>query len=208
MKKFLTIFLGILLCIGVIGGSFALAKHIDGKITNEQSSEKPSTSDKDNDEGETLTEWSLCTDVSELAEGDQIVIVVEGHDYALGTTQNASNRSAVEVVKEGQTITFGDDVQVITLEAGMVENTFAFNVGDGYLYAPSSSSNQLKTHASIDENSSWSIVIDESGIASIVAQGASTKNILLYNMASNLFSCYSSTQESVVIYKLVDVEKE
>ena len=91
-------------------------------------------------------------------------------------------------------------------ENGVVENTFAFNVGTGYLYAPSSASNQLKTHASIDENSSWSIVIDSSCVANIVAQGESTRNVLMYNLASNLFSCYSSAQEPVAIYKLIDGE--
>ena len=201
MKKILTIILCALLCIGAIGGSFALAKHIDGKTS---SSDNPPTSDSQPEE--TVSTWQLCTDVTELAVGDQIVIVVQSEEVALGTTQNTSNRSAASVTKDGHTVTFGDDVQIITLENGVVENTFAFNVGTGYLYAPSSASNQLKTHASIDENSSWSIVIDSSCVATIQAQGESTRNVLMYNLASNLFSCYSSAQETVVIYKLIDDE--
>ena len=204
MKKILTIILCALLCIGAIGGSFALAKHIDGKTPDKQSQNSSPTSDDDGTE--TVSTWQLCTDVTELAVGDQIVIVVQSEEVALGTTQNTSNRSAASVVKDGHTITFGDDVQIITLENGVVENTFAFNVGTGYLYAPSSASNQLKTHASIDENSSWSIVIDSSCVANIVAQGESTRNVLMYNLASNLFSCYSSAQEPVAIYKLIDGE--
>ena len=204
MKKILTIILCALLCIGAIGGSFALAKHIDGKTPDKQSQNSSLTSDDDGTE--TVSTWQLCTDVTELAVGDQIVIVVQSEEVALGTTQNTSNRSAASVTKDGHTVTFGDDVQIITLENGVVENTFAFNVGTGYLYAPSSASNQLKTHASIDENSSWSIVIDSSCVANIVAQGESTRNVLMYNLASNLFSCYSSAQESVAIYKLIDGE--
>lgn len=204
MKKILTIILCALLCIGAIGGSFALAKHIDGKTPDKQSQNSSPTSDDDGTE--TVSTWQLCTDVTELAVGDQIVIVVQSEEYALGTTQNTSNRSAASVTKDGHTVTFGDDVQIITLENGVVENTFAFNVGTGYLYAPSSASNQLKTHASIDENSSWSIDIDSSCVANIVAQGESTRNVLMYNLASNLFSCYSSAQEPVVIYKLIDGE--
>lgn len=200
MKKFLTIFLCVLLCIGAIGGTFALAKHIDDK----SSTKKPS--DKDSTQTEAVKEWRICGDASELQAGDQIVIVVQSEEFALGTTQNASNRSSASVEKGSHTVTFGDDVQIITLENGIVENTFAFNVGTGYLYAPSSSSNQLKTHASIDENSSWNIEIDASCVANIVAQGESTKNVLMYNLASNLFSCYSSAQEPVVIYKLVGGE--
>ena len=204
MKKILTIILCALLCIGAIGGSFALAKHIDGKTPDKQSQNSSPTSD-DNGTA-TVSTWQLCTDVTELAVGDQIVIVVQSEEVALGTTQNTSNRSAASVTKDGYTVTFGDDVQIITLENGVVENTFAFNVGTGYLYAPSSASNQLKTHASIDENSSWSIVIDSSCVANIVAQGESTRNVLMYNLASNLFSCYSSAQEPVAIYKLIDGE--
>lgn len=202
MKKILTIILCALLCIGAIGGSFALAKHIDGKTPDKQSQNSSPTDDDDGTE--TVSTWQLCTDVTELAVGDQIVIVVQSEEVALGTTQNTSNRSAASVTKDGHTVTFGDDVQIITLENGVVENTFAFNVGTGYLYAPSSASNQLKTHASIDENSSWSIVIDSSCVANIVAQGESTRNVLMYNLASNLFSCYSSAQESVAIYKLIN----
>ena len=204
MKKILTIILCVLLCIGAIGGSFALAKHIDGKTPDKQSQNTSPTSDEESEE--TVSTWQLCTDVTELAVGDQIVIVVQSEEVALGTTQNTSNRSAASVTKDGHTVTFGDDVQIITLENGVVENTFAFNVGTGYLYAPSSASNQLKTHASIDENSSWSIVIDSSCVANIVAQGESTRNVLMYNLASNLFSCYSSAQEPVAIYKLIDGE--
>ena len=204
MKKILTIILCALLCIGAVGGSFALAKHIDGKTPDKQSHNSSPTSDDDGTA--TVSTWQLCTDVTELAVGDQIVIVVQSEEVALGTTQNTSNRSAASVTKDGHTVTFGDDVQIITLENGVVENTFAFNVGTGYLYAPSSASNQLKTHASIDENSSWSIVIDSSCVANIVAQGESTRNVLMYNLASNLFSCYSSAQEPVAIYKLIDGE--
>ena len=204
MKKILYFLLCILLCIGAVGGSFALAKHIDGKTPDKQSQNSSPTSDEESEE--TVSTWQLCTDVTELAVGDQIVIVVQSEEVALGTTQNTSNRSAASVTKDGHTVTFGDDVQIITLENGVVENTFAFNVGTGYLYAPSSASNQLKTHASIDENSSWSIVIDSSCVANIVAQGESTRNVLMYNLASNLFSCYSSAQEPVAIYKLIDGE--
>ena len=202
MKKILTIILCALLCIGAVGGSFALAKHIDGKTPDKQSQNSSPTSDEESEE--TVSTWQLCTDVTELAVGDQIVIVVQSEEVALGTTQNTSNRSAASVTKDGHTVSFGDDVQIITLENGVVENTFAFNVGTGYLYAPSSASNQLKTHASIDENSSWSIDIDSSCVANIVAQGESTRNVLMYNLASNLFSCYASAQETVVIYKLVE----
>ena len=151
--------------------------------------------------------WQLCTENTEFSVGDQIVIVAQAEEYALGATQNASNRLAVEISKNADMVSTNADVQVITLEQGLVENTFAFNVGAGYLYAASSSSNVLKTHASIDENSSWKIEIDANNVASVVAQGASSKNVLMFNTASKLFSCYGSTQAPITIYKQVEVDK-
>ena len=210
MKKILTIIFSVLLCIGAVGGSFALAKHIDsGKNVEqpEQSQDSSPTDDSVKDsQTETVGAWQICTDVSQLEVGDKIIIVAKTGDFALGTTQNTSNRSVASIEKSDNTATVTDDVQVITLESGIHENTFAFYVGTGYLYAPSSSSNHLKTRADINENASWSIEIDSSNIANIVAQGESSRNVLMYNSGNEIFSCYASSQEAVVIYKWIDGE--
>ena len=209
MKNFLYACLSVLLCIAVMGAGFVLGRNVDDKpptIEQEQPFDDDTT-DKNTDgtvsEPEELTKWQLCTNVTQLAVGDKIIIVALHNDFALGVLQNASNRSAVEVVKEEQAVTCGADVQIITLEAGILENTFAFNVGDGYLYASSSSSNQLKTRDDIQENASWGIEITSGGVASVVAQGTNTRNALRYNVKSNLFSCYESneTQDPIAIYK-------
>ena len=222
MKKIITIILCVLLAVGAVGGSFALAKHL-GNTNVEQpndssmdsSQETPDESGSNDSSGNTNVEvkpqmvkvWQLCTENTQFSVGDQIVIVAQAEEYALSTTQNASNRSAVEVSKNADMVSANDDVQVITLEQGLVEDTFAFNVGTGYLYAASSSSNVLKTHASIDENSSWKIEIDANNVASVIAQGTNSKNVLMFNTASKLFSCYSSTQAPITVYKQVEVDK-
>ena len=215
MKKIITIILCVLLCIGAVGGTFVLAKKLDENTAHEQpndssTQEKPSNDENNSSSGgenadpETVSVLLLCTYADELAVGDRIVITAQSAEYALGTTQNTSNRSAVSIEKDGDTLVTTDDVQIITLEAGTIENTFAFNVGTGYLYAPSSASNHLKTHAGIDANSCWRITIEESGVASIVAQGGSEINTLLYNPTNKIFSCYASAQEPLMIYKLVE----
>ncbi len=152
-----------------------------------------------------LQNWELVTDANSLKEGDKIVIVAKDYDYALSTTQNNNNRGQAAVTKTGDKVTFGDDVQIITLEAGITSGTFAFNTDSGYLYAASSSSNHLKTQATNDANGSWTITI-ENGVATIVAQGNNTRNQLRYNSTNNppIFSCYGSGQKDVVIYKFVD----
>ena len=144
--------------------------------------------------------YNLVSNANELKVGDVIVIAASDANYALSSTQNDNNRGQVEITKESNIITFGDDVELITLERGTVENTFAFKVTSGYLHAASSSKNYLRTQNKIDENASW-LITYSSGVASIVAQGNYTNNKLMYNSSSSIFSCYSSTQKQVAIYK-------
>ena len=144
---------------------------------------------------------TLVTDASTLAVGDQIVIVASGYDYALSTTQNSNNRGQASVTKDGDNVSYGEDVQIITLEEGNVDGTFAFNVGTGYLYAASSGSNYMRTETSLSANSSWLIEIADN-VATIKAQGTNTRNWLRYNNSNKLFSCYSSGQADVSIYKI------
>ena len=147
--------------------------------------------------------WTLVTDVSTLKAGDQIVIVAKSANYALSSTQNSNNRGQASVTKSGNTVTFGSDVQIITLAAGTKSGTFAFNTGSaGYLCAASSSSNYLRTKTTLDDNGSWSITIATDGTATIKAQGSYTRNWLKYNSSSKIFACYSSGQGDVQIYKL------
>ena len=155
------------------------------------------------------TEWQLVTDASTLAAGDKIVIVAKALDVALSITQNGNNRGQATVEKSTNTnsievVTFGDDVQVIALQAGTTDGTFAFYVeGDstGYLYAASSGSNYLRTEGTLSANSSWEISIDSNGKATIKAQGSNTRNWLRYNSTNSIFSCYASGQGDVLIYK-------
>jgi hypothetical protein len=153
------------------------------------------------------TEQYIIAENRKLCEatGAQIVIVANGYNYALSTTQNGNNRGQAAVTKNAtdNTVTFGDGVQIITVEAGKVSGTFAFNVGTGYLYAASSGSNYLRTEKTFSNNSSWTISIDSKGVATIKAQGSYTRNVMQYNQSSSLFSCYGSASlKAISIYIL------
>ena len=149
---------------------------------------------------------TLVTDVSILSAGDQIILVASGYDYAMGAnSDNGNNRKQIAITKSGSIVNYTGDVQIITLEAGSVANTFAFNVGAGYLYAASTSNNYLKTKADLDDNGSWAITIDAStGVAAIIAQGTNTHNTIRYNTTSGLFAAYASGQQDVSIYMVSD----
>ena len=140
-------------------------------------------------------------DVNELKVGDKIVVAATNYNYALSTTQNDNNRAVATITKSKDKISLTDEVQIITLTEGKKSNTFGFNVGNGYLYAASSGSNQLKVETTISDNSSWSISIS-GGIADVVAQGTNTRNKLRYNNNPTLFSCYSTGQFDISIYKV------
>ncbi|MBP3432913.1 MAG: BACON domain-containing protein [Alistipes sp.] len=148
--------------------------------------------------------WTLVTDASTLAVGDQIIIAASEYDYALSTEDRGNNRGAVAINKSETAVTFGDDVQILTLEAGTVDGTFALNTGSGYLYAASKTANQLKTKTTLDDNASWSVTVDPNGVASLTAQGTNTRNNLKFNNSNSpkLFSCYASGQSEVAIYRL------
>ena len=152
--------------------------------------------------------WQLVTDASTLKANDEVIITASGeNNYALSTNQKSSNREGTAITKSGNTLSEPSaDVQVLTLEAGSSTGTWAFYTGNsGYLYAASSSGNQLKTKTTLDVNGSWTISISN-GVASIVATGSSNRNVMQYNPnnGSPIFACYASaTQTSLALYKKV-----
>ena len=146
--------------------------------------------------------WERVTDVSTLAVDDKIVIAASEYDYAMSTVQNTNNRGQADITKRENTITIGNNVCVFTLKAGSVNGTWSFYDGAGYLYAASSSNNYLKTGTDLDANGSWEIDFDNN-VASIIAQGSYSHNIIRYNNTSSLFACYASetNQKAVSLYK-------
>ena len=158
--------------------------------------------------GEGECSWTLVTDASTLKADDEVIITASGeNNYALSTNQKSSNRSATAITKNGNTLTSPSaDVQILALKAGSTSGTWAFYTGtSGYLYAASSSGNQLKTKTTLDEHGSWTISITD-GVASIAAEVSSNRNVMQYNYnnGSPLFACYASaSQTSLAIYKKV-----
>ncbi len=147
----------------------------------------------------------MVTDVTTLKVDDQIVIVAKGYDYALSTDQKSNNRGQVAIIKGNNIITFGSDVQILTLKEGTISGTFAFYTGSGYLCAASSDNNYLRTETTLSGDSSWAITIAD-GTASIIAQGTNSHHTMQYNQSSSLFACYASaSQKALAIYKRSEV---
>ena len=155
----------------------------------------------------------LVTDASTLADGDQIILVgIAGEKvYAMGE-QKTSNRGAtdVELDTDGNIIP-NSGMQVITLEGST--GAWYFCVGeDSYLYAASSSANQLKTGSAstASDNAKATIAIGGEGTATILFQGSNTRKYMRFNPNNNngspLFACYaqnSTTGSEPKIYRYV-----
>ena len=168
--------------------------------------------------------WVLVTDASELAVGDEVIIVAKNYDVAMGCFTSSStstankNKSDVEIV--GNAITTEEvetkSVQKYTLVEGYVENSFAFeftyNNSTYYLYA--SSSGLVLNSSKSSALRAYKIEIDADGKAAIKSQG-STTYVVTYNYktttpiftASKTSAALATDSEAgVCIYK--NTEKE
>lgn len=147
--------------------------------------------------------WTLVTDVSQLSVDSKIIIAAANANKALSTLQNPKNRASVDIIKSSNkdTLMVNRNVQIITLEPGAKERTWAFSVGDmGYLYASSSSENQMKTQSHIDANASWVIILSDSGMATIQAMGSNTHCFMKYNSGFRTFACFAEKEANIVLY--------
>ena len=164
------------------------------------------------------TTYTKITSASGLEAGTMYIIV--GHDDNLGdcamSYQKTSNRHAVSVTDNGGSITITPandptsqtEVHQFMLDGSEGAWTFFDPLREGYLYAASSSSNQLKTQSTNDANGEWAIEFNEDGTAVVTAQGENTRNIMRFNENSSngdpLFNCYNSNSSinvPVSLYK-------
>lgn len=148
--------------------------------------------------------WVKVKDDSKLAAGDSVIIAASEYGLAMSTTQNKNNRDQASITKStnGDTLTaISASVDKFILSAGSVSGTFSFYdpTSIGYLVAVSSSSNYLRTQGSKDANASWAInIASATGVASIVAQGSYTHNVMQHNNSSSLFACYTSASQGAL----------
>ena len=154
-----------------------------------------------NDSDENTNIATLVTNINDLKAGDKIIIVAANANYALGESSSSGNNMvAIAIEKSGNTVSFGSDVQIITIGNGRSAGSYSLGVNGGYLFSASSSKNHLKTESSLSDNSSWKIEISASGIATVKSQGSNSRNWLRYNDQNVIFSSYGSGQQDILIY--------
>ena len=165
------------------------------------------------------TTYTLATTIEN---GRRYIIVGRNSkDYAMGEQAvnnngtQGNNRLAVEISINGNvaSVPEGSEVHEFVINGPDINGRYTIydpvydplhspvGLEPGYLYAASSSANHLKTQDFNDANGLWSISIDEeSGVASVTAQGSNTRNKMRYNNVSHIFSCYASGQQDIYLY--------
>lgn len=164
------------------------------------------------------TTYTKVTSASGLEAGANYLIVAHHDDLgvlAMGY-QKTNNRHAVVVSENGDAITVTPgtdptsetDVFQLTLGGNAGAWTLFDEVKGGYLYAASSSSNNLKTQTTLDANGQWDITFNADGTAEVIAQGENERNNMRFNPNTQnnapLFSCYaeaSNIDTRVSFYK-------
>ena len=137
-------------------------------------------------------------------------IITNGTDKAMGIDKG-NNRAGADVVIEEGTALVAANAGVFEFVIESVDDKYTIydDVTPGYLYASSSTSNQLKTEEELDNNNNgiWTISFDAStGEASIVANGSNTRNVMRYNPNNGtpLFACYEAgKQNPVFLYEKI-----
>lgn len=155
------------------------------------------------------TGWWLVTDVNDLEAGDKIIIAATGLDYAISTASNTNNRKSTAITRNGGALeNVSESVQQYALEID-ANGLYSFkgtlgSDADKYIYASSSSSNYMKVTSTLDDNGKFTIAIDSEGAATIIAQGANTRNVMQYNnksTSSPAFYCTDGSFGAVCLYK-------
>ena len=156
--------------------------------------------------------YELVTDASDLVVDDEIIIVAKNFDKALAKPSgtSATYYSAVGVTKTGNVIYDIEDTDVVifTLVAGSNDDTTAlkYTYNDEVKYLSATSSTGLRMGTSVGANTSFEIVVETDGNATI----KNANKVVKYNSAQSAgqFSAWAPSnsnatkaENSICIYK-------
>jgi len=166
------------------------------------------------------TQWEKVT-ANDLQVGDLVIITGSETDVALNQNQAGNYRKGHAIERVGNTITWlpaDPDEEEFDPQFVLIHQYNSYNststdvqlfVSTGYLYASSNTADQLRTFRNElandfeEPNSLWSITVDEDGIASLVAQGPNSHNVMQLNPSNERFLCFTSnSKEDLNLYRL------
>lgn len=141
--------------------------------------------------------FRLVTDVAELTAGDKVIIACPEKDRSISTAtmEKFASYTVVDII--GKSLIPTAETRVFTL--GNNDEYFTFE-NEGQFLACPSDANQLAMQEADGSEDSWTITINEEGVA-VIKNKAYTKRSIQYNSSSPRFACYESVQKSIAIYK-------
>ena len=150
-------------------------------------------------------DWVITGINGENAFAAQAYVNEDNNLKALGVTLDVDNEKISstkvnEIKMHLEKVTEGDYAGLYTI----------LDASGNYLYAASSSANQLKGAATIGgADYYWAVEKETDGTFSIKATKSSNRNVMQFNSGSSLFSCYASaSQKPVTLYPYSWVEED
>ena len=146
--------------------------------------------------------YEKVTDASTLAVGDQLLLVYEDGNLALGTINSGSKYfdGAAVTISDSKITDPSASVAVLTLDGDSEAWTLQSSLDSKYLSLPNSSNELRQSDTADEDNQKWTISIHE-GVAS-VTNVAFVNRVIKYNSGSPRFACYTSGQKSLALYRL------
>lgn len=157
----------------------------------------------------TLTQQAPATTYT-LAES-----IISGKHYLIVATSNTFTRAmggknstkdyydaidAAEYINNSTiSVPANSDIQEFVIIGPTIDGYYTIYdpVAEGYLYASSSSSNDLSYQTTNNANGLWEIDLENN---TVTAKGSNTHNLLRYNSSQPRFSCYTSGQNAISFY--------
>ena len=161
--------------------------------------------------------YQLVTSTSQLTAGKKYLIIgTQNETTAVLSRQNTNNRLAIPITISDNAIntlyatSASDDLPFELTLGGTADNWTLFDEINNIYIGPdrgNTSNNHLKGSSGIP---TWTIAINETTSAAAItcfgSESNTSRNIIRYNNASNLFACYASGQNDVFLYQAVTEE--
>ena len=148
------------------------------------------------------SKWSLVTKISQLRDGDKIIIAAAANNYAMGKILENNRFNAVKITKsEDKTVIYPtDEVQKLTINLTDQDNTFTLFNGSEYLCNKSKDNNTIGTTSTLDDKCNWQFTIMSSNLYILNLYTANAE-YLYFNLNSYYFACSTSQKNNLSIYK-------
>lgn len=155
--------------------------------------------------------YKLVTDINDLNEGDIVTIACNSNGTVMTNMEVENYREQKSTVFYSNNLYLANDDEIMQLELGKSGNNWTFKTlnykgTNGYIGNTSSSKNYCTINSTVTTGFAASVAISANGDASIQFT-SSSRNNLKYNASSGQerFSCYSSGQTAVQIYKRIAI---